>query len=102
MITILDVDTLSFIYTNDQASALLGYSNHELIHMGGTFWTNMVDPEDLSQVKEMVEAFPNLKNEEALQVFVRAKHKNGSTVFLHIKFTVFSLDISGQTNQVIG
>ena len=102
LITILDVDTLSFIYTNDQASALLGYSNYELIQMGGTFWTNMVDPEDLSQVKEMVEAFPNLKNEEALQVFVRAKHKNGSTVFLHIKFTVFSLDISGQTNQVIG
>ncbi len=102
LITVLDVDTLSFIYTNDQASALLGYSNHELIQMGGSFWTNMVEQEDLNQVKEMVEAFPNLKSDEALQVFIRAKHKNGSRVFLHIKFTVFSLDISGMPSQVIG
>ncbi|MBX7181528.1 MAG: PAS domain S-box protein [Bacteroidia bacterium] len=102
LITVLDVDTLSIIYSNDQVEELLGYTNQELIQMGGSFWTNMVEQEDLSQIEHMVESFPNLKKDEAIQVFIRAKHKNGSRVFLHIKFTIFSLDITGRPSQVIG
>jgi PAS domain S-box-containing protein len=97
-----DIQERRNIYVNHGIYQILGYPPAEIQAMGDDFFTNLMHPEDLSQVPAEYARIAVGRDDEVFEFEYRMKHFNGQWLFLHSRHVVFNRDANGKVKQTIG
>ncbi|MDF3076699.1 MAG: domain S-box protein [Sphingobacteriaceae bacterium] len=109
LVTVFNVNTGEYLYVNNTAQAMLGYSPQLFIEKGFGFMITLMHPDDSARILEQNQKaiekanddFPNYNDNQILEFEYRVKHKDGSYRWLHTYSIVFSRDENHRLEQAI-
>ncbi len=92
-------------YINSCVSEYLGYGSDEIKEKGIDFFSEIVHPDDLEQVKQHYQEFDNFKNipnQQPLELEYRMRHKDGSWRWFLSREVIFRRTETGEPIEVLG
>jgi PAS domain S-box-containing protein len=101
-IYVLDLETMSNVYSNKEATEFLGYGLEYIQQMGANFLTSIIHPDDLPYRMMVLEQFQNVKDNEVVEFEQRVKHSSGEWRWLWLRETVFKRKPDGSPYQIMG
>jgi PAS domain S-box-containing protein len=93
---------LTNIYINAEVVNILGYTPEELQHLPARYWLNLMHPDDRSVIIERLTKLETLKDGEVIDFEYRIRHKNGEWRWLFSREIVFSRNLDGKPEQILG
>ncbi|MFN7116050.1 MAG: PAS domain-containing protein [Saprospiraceae bacterium] len=97
-----DLQEVKNFFVSSQVRKELGYTEAEIIAMGGHFVRTVMHPEDLVRMQAQEELFQELGDGETLQFEYRMQHRNGEWRWFLSRDAVFKRTPDGQPLQIIG
>ncbi|RYU78088.1 PAS domain S-box protein [Hymenobacter persicinus] len=101
LVFVFDLETLSISHCNNQCQALLGYSEAEVIAAGAQILPRIMTAADWQLWQSQI---PRLKAMPDGQTHIseyKARHRDGSWRWLHIKSTPFTRRANGMVQQLV-
>ncbi|BAY08505.1 GAF domain-containing protein [Calothrix sp. NIES-2098] len=102
MIYVLDLDTMTGIYTNKNLGEFVGYSPEDAAKIGANLLPTIIHPDDLQIRMLYYQQFPNMPDGEIVEFEQRIKHISGEWRWLWHRETVFKRRADGTPHQVMG
>ena len=99
---VFDIKTKQNIYANRAVAEDLGYTKEEIEEMGPAFLQQLLHPEDLKQMPELLARWDTVKDGEVLEVEYRMRAADGSWRWMIGRDAVFKRDADGSVRQIIG
>jgi PAS domain S-box-containing protein len=90
------------IYVNHQSSAVLGYTDEEVIRLGDKFLLQTMHPDDLARLPSLAAEYLGRKDGEVFEHIFRLRHKNGEWRWIHRCATIFARAADGRPRQIVG
>ncbi len=97
-----DLQTECNVYVNQQISTILGYTPAEIQAMGAGLFTTLLHPDDLLIVPAQYAKIAAAQDGEVLEFEYRMKRANGEWCWLLGRNSIFSRDLHGRVQQIIG
>ncbi len=97
-----DLESNSNVYVNSGIERLLGFSAKEIQDMGASVLTNLVRPDDFSEVVATHSKISSALDEDCFDIEYRVKHKDGTWRYLHNNERIFLRKKDGSVKQKIG
>lgn len=98
---VLDIETLSVIFSNNQIEQLLGYTRDEFVKMGTSVFSFLVIEQDKEIIHEMQRVIHGLADNETHEFYFRSRHKNGRIVYCHSRCSIFNRRNDGTSDQFL-
>lgn len=102
IIYVLDLDTMTNVYSNHSVAQLLGYSLEQTQAMGKDFLPNVIHPDDLLDRLYRFEQFKYARDDEVIEFEQRVKHASGEWRWIWSREVVFKRRHNGTPYQIIG
>lgn len=96
-----DLTKLRHIWTNNNYSNIIGYTDAEMKQMGPEWAKNNYHPEDIQILQERIDYFLENKGEGYSGVY-RIKHKKGHWVWVYSNCVVFKRNDKGFPELILG
>ncbi len=90
------------IFVSGKVLQVMGYTPEELVQMGSNFILQLIHPRDLENLIEHMQSILKENSNETTQVEFRFRHKDGSYRWLRTYEVIFSRDIQGNPEYVLG
>ncbi len=90
------------VYVNNQISELLGYTPAEIRDMGKELFPQIMHPDDLARVAELLQRFDSAADGEILGIEYRLLHQDGEWRWFYGRETVFNRNADASPRQIIG
>ena len=97
-----DLESNSNIYVNSGIERLLGFSAIEIQDMGASILTDLVHPDDFTEVVAIHSKISSALDEDCFDIEYRVKHKDGTWRYLHSNERIFLRNKDGSVKQKIG
>ena len=90
----------SLLYINKRVTDILGYSENDIIEMGGHFFNAIRDDEDKTLYNDLINHFKSGEDIIELQYWI--KHKNEGDKYFKSRAMVFKYDEQGKPLEILG
>ncbi len=97
-----DLENKRVSFVNQEINAILGYSHADIEEMGADIITHLVNPEDLSHVKEHLEQCQQAGDGDVLEIEYRLRHAYGGWHWFSSRDTVYARSAQGIPTQILG
>lgn len=98
---VFDIQTKSAIYINKEVKNILGYEPQDILEMGSAMTETLIYSQDLYLMLKHYRLLGKNRQINTRGFNVRAVHKNGEVIWLHLRSAVFSKDTNGNVTQII-
>ena len=102
IVYVFDFATGSTSYVNRHIAAELGYSDEAIVAMGPGFLAQLLHPEDLARLPELLGRWRTVADGEALETEYRLRHADGSYRWFYGRDVVLARDAAGVVIQLLG
>jgi PAS domain S-box-containing protein len=102
LVYIYDLIGQNNVYTNNQASKILGYTPEELLAMGDSFLKILLHPDDYEPHIRHLQRVAASPTDEIFESEHRVKHASGEWRWLYSRELVFSRNAAGVAEQILG
>ncbi|WP_094672583.1 CheR family methyltransferase [Hydrocoleum sp. CS-953] len=102
IIRIFNLEEQSITYINGSVTQLLGYTPDEILAFGGNIIPNLIHPDDVERIQNHYHNFPNLAEQETIEIEYRLCHKNQQCVWFFSREVVFKRSSTGKIVEVLG
>ncbi|MEA5520574.1 CheR family methyltransferase [Limnoraphis robusta] len=102
IIYIFDLAEQTISYINRGVSENLGYHPDDIKQKGIDFFSEIVHPDDLDQVKQHYKQFENRANQQPIELEYRMRHKDGSWHWFMSREVVFRRTETGEPKDMLG
>ncbi|SFB71804.1 PAS domain S-box-containing protein [Flexibacter flexilis DSM 6793] len=98
---VFDIQTKSAIYINQEVKNILGYEPKDILEMGSAMTETIIYSQDLYLMLKHYRLLGKNRHINTRGFNVRAVHKKGDVIWLHLRSAVFSKDVNGNVTQII-
>lgn len=102
IIYIFDIRQQRNIYVSNHIAAYLGYSANEIAEWGSDFLADLLHPDDLAQVDDLLARWETASDDELLSVDYRMRDCDGNWRWFTARDKVFKRDDDGKVLQIVG
>ncbi len=102
IIYVYDLETRSNVFANDGIQRIMGYSQKDVQEMGSRLFATMVHPDDLQELEAFQRKVLEASDGIILENEHRAKHKDGTWLWLHTWESPFLRNVDGSLKQKVG
>ena len=102
LLYIYDLEENCNIYSNNQTSAMLGYTPAEIQQMGSAFLSTLMHPEDFTKVPGNLATIETLKDNEVFEWEYRVRNAQGEWRWFLSRDTIFLRNSNGRVKQILG
>ncbi|MEG4070657.1 PAS domain S-box protein [Microcoleus sp. Pol11C2] len=97
-----DLEEERNIYTNTSMLALLGYTTDEITAMNSSLMSQLIHPEDLPKIVKHHASFAGIEDGEIREIEYRVRAADGQFLWMQSRDTIFSRNVDGQAQVIIG
>ena len=102
LVAVFDLQQQRTIYTNRRIETMLGYTSEEILAFPpGHLLPHLLPPESLVYYQAAMQEMTQLPDGQVRTIEFTARHRDGTTRWLHSTHTPFGRDAQGQTSSVI-
>ncbi|TGE21636.1 PAS domain S-box protein [Hymenobacter aquaticus] len=101
LVVVLDLDESRLLYCNSQSQALLGYSDVEMVTLGGRALPTFLRPADLRTLQQHVPDLARTADGQTLEAEYQLRHRDGSWRWMKFKSTPFRRHPDGRVQQMV-
>lgn len=102
IIRIFNLEQQSITYINGSVTQILGYTPDEIIELGANIIATLIHPDDMERIQNHYQNFPNLAEQEKIEIEYRLCHKNQQCVWFSSREVVFKRSSTGKIVEVLG
>lgn len=102
IIFVYHLDEQKIIYINSAVQEILGYQPEEITEMNKYALTSLTSPEDISSVKEYLQNFNNISDDQVNEIELRIMNKNGNWLWFYIRSVIFHRTDNTIPQQILG
>ncbi len=90
------------VFVNRAVNDILGYTPDEIQEMGDELLSELMHPDDLSELPQYMRILEESRKDEIIEVTYRMRHRNGEERCLTDHILVFSRNPDGEIREIMG
>ncbi|MBC8082689.1 MAG: PAS domain S-box protein, partial [Hymenobacter sp.] len=102
IVMLFDVREQRVVYVNQQVERIMGYTEQQILTLGGTVASQLLDADGQRQLQSLPQRLATLTDEETIHREFWVRHQNGSWRWLRVQVSAFLRDADGSIRQLVG
>lgn len=99
---IFDVEACNLAWCNDVTKNIYGYTLPELQDFGSQLWNHLIHPDDIPKLQSALKRTQNLLDNESFDLEYRIITKQGQSLWVSDRITIFARNTAGQVLSYLG